>query len=246
LVSDESPGTTFYKPQTEIEDVEGLAKLWGDMTDDLKEMFAHSVSDKMDYVRSKIKDFGNILHYPRDLKRATPEVQCADGPVVHNMKTKEGLLPRGTVVVSGARTVHAGPECHGYRAIIFFSASPPAMSDEEKYHTDTQFSGPALLMDMIIVLWEVLTVPQRIYLLHKVCDYVEAYRGVKNNSHAHFCEKAYPTYRQFLETVESKEWQSRGKEYKDSYIETFARTRGEKLPKAAAALQPKGRRKSRK
>ena len=80
-------------------------------------------------------------------------------------KTK--LLPAGTLLSLPGGIAHAGPAGDGFRAVLFFSSSPPGM---EEYDPDVQYCKTTIVSDIILYTWGSLDSADRQYLLKKWAD----------------------------------------------------------------------------
>jgi hypothetical protein len=246
MVSHNCPATQFFETATEITDVEGVINQWKDVPEELKQHWRESTSEGIEKMREQLEGFVSLLIRPKEMLEKRAEVantvhsggqgdaQVAtsdqvvgsgeDQPCRKAAKAarKKQLIPSGAVVVSGARTIHAGPKCEHYRSLIFFTATPPESSKSETYDPDLQLSGTTLIGNMIIASWDGLSFPSRLYLLKKFEEYVLAYQSIKTNTHTHFEEKDWPQLHNFIKTLESKEWKSFSEQKKMVYFTQFA------------------------
>jgi hypothetical protein len=164
-VSEQIPCTITYQTPTNIQCANDLRSAgWDDMPQELEE--AMNVPESG--IPEHLKSFGNVLHN-----------------VIEPCETDTPLLERGAVSCLPGSVLHAGPECDTFRAILFFSGS---LDVDVQYNPDVQFFAPLLLAELIPAMWHKLTdnLQSRIYLLTKLADYVEQYRGW--HVYRHFAE----------------------------------------------------------
>ncbi len=220
MVSEACPVTKFWDTEPEINDVEGLEKLWGDIPHDLKTLFLEESPEMID-IRTLIQDFGNVLYRPSNMKVRLPQVH--DGE--ESVGEVEEKLKRGTIVISGARTVHAGPAWGGYRAILFFTAAPKHLPEDERYDPNIQESGVTLLSEIIMRTWKRTNKEGRMFMLKKLCELVDEYKMKKIYFQKHFHKKFEAEYRDFLKNIEMTTWpQKKLKRSKEEYLDWFATT----------------------
>uniref|UniRef100_A0A7S1VHK1 Uncharacterized protein n=1 Tax=Grammatophora oceanica TaxID=210454 RepID=A0A7S1VHK1_9STRA len=67
-------------------------------------------------------------------------------------------LQAGTLMSLPGGVIHAGPPAHGFRVVLFFSASPKDQISDQivAYHPDTQYTRPGLWGEIISYVWDVL------------------------------------------------------------------------------------------
>ena len=134
MFSDKSKGTLEYEtigPDLREGEV-NIRTVWPDMSKSLE-----TATQEDTGLPKLINEFGKLL-FP---------VVCVN--TKRRGKTK--LLPAGTLLSLPGGIAHAGPAGDGFRAVLFFSSSPPGM---EEYDPDVQYCKTTIVSDIILYTWE--------------------------------------------------------------------------------------------
>jgi hypothetical protein len=95
-------------------------------------------------------------------------------------------LPAGTVLSLPGGQLHAGPACHDFRIVLFWTAHGSAHS---VYHPDIQYFDGLLLAELMLPIWRFITVEDRYRFLKHLYPVTQRYKGLwghfPNNIHFH-------------------------------------------------------------
>jgi hypothetical protein len=195
MITNMSPGTLVFSPTHAIRTVTDVNNhVWKDMPSTLKATIQHDTT-----VTSLLSQFGNILC--PDIKpvkyweQTTGESiggdskemrqECVTNSHTSCSTTNDAIsviLSTGALLSLPGSEIHAGPSSSKYRAVLFFTACPDK-TNTIPYHTDTQYFAPSLCCDMIYLLWNDLSIPDRIYLLYRLMDSINVTKFENLESH---------------------------------------------------------------
>ncbi len=180
MITDNSPGTSVYVTPHSIRTVMDVKNhVWKDMSSTMfTAMEQHAI------VTSMLSQFGDVLSPSmeqeqywktcNDTKKENEDIVegTTEQPpnTTHEVTTSSDVLfPTGTLLSLPGSEIHAGPASSKYRTVLFFSACPD-MTNTIPYHPDTQYFSPLLCCDFVCLLWNNLSIDDRIYLLNRLID----------------------------------------------------------------------------
>jgi len=243
VLTDKSPGTIAYTVPHNITTVDDIRQhLWPDLPDSVAQALQNN-----EHARNWIAEFGLTLYKNHQM---TVQQEVNSNSNNNNSQQQQqplSLLPLGSLLTLPGSHLHAGPKSTKYRCILFFSGWRRG-STVPQYHPDMQYFGPLLIADLIAVLFDVLTVPDRLYLLYKLDDvirtYQNLYRHLNDPAMSEYCcsiilidyciivmlfpsLKHHSLYFRFAEKfTKALAWGQYGAGGKKELMETFARGQG--------------------
>ena len=181
IVTDHSPGTSVYVTPHSIRTVTDVKNhVWKDMSSTMfNAMKQHAI------VTSLLSQFGDVLcpsmelvqYWKHGNDRKEENNDMVEGTSEPPPNTTHGecttsnevFFPTGTLLSLPGSEIHAGPASSKYRTVLFFSACPD-MTNTIPYHPDTQYFSPLLCCDFVCLLWNNLSIDDRIYILNRLID----------------------------------------------------------------------------
>ena len=154
-LTDKTPATLSYETRHHIETVDDLRKHeWKDMPDTVARAMR---GDR--HCRQLLKQFGDTLNTERS------EIK------------QHRLLRRGTLLTLPGSVMHAGPKSRSYRCLLFFSGWRKG-SAVASYNPDIQYFGPLLCADLFALLYEKLSVVDRLYMIRQLDAFLSEYKNL--------------------------------------------------------------------
>lgn len=103
-------------------------------------------------------------------------------------------VPVGAVISIPGSILHGGPHTDGFRMVLFFTASPDHM---EPYNADVQWFDGLLLGELVLRLWNGITVNDRIAILQKLNIVVQR----MDTLFLHFHQPECATLQKFMQDI---------------------------------------------
>jgi hypothetical protein len=178
IVTDKSPSTLYYEvpKHNRIQNGTDLFNIWKTIDDTIPDALANLMKDDPD-LNDKLRCYGSVFNVTNNEKD--------EG--LKYIRHKQDHVPAGTVLSLPGGQVHAGPASkNGFRAVMFFSATPGIDSETEMYDPDTQYSSVLLAGTTMQLFWRRYHIDQasRVYLLKRLKMYLQntSLSGTSQNS----------------------------------------------------------------
>lgn len=206
MITDAGPGTLLFETNRTIKTGNDLAKLWNEFEGQLVPANIIAFLNCNIQAKKLLRDFGNVL---------IPE------KILQSVQQGFTTASVGSLLSLPGSVVHAGPKSKGFRAVLFFSASPihSPHGTVAEYDPDDQYTSVLLLGRLLIMLWdkEGIGYNERHYILQMLVRYIQE-APIKRQSARHFEDGKL---KNFIATVEGGKL-SRKK--LDHFVEKMARS----------------------
>lgn len=184
VLTNNAPGTTIYLPTGNvISNMEEFVDFLYKDTGLPNHTGFHKAYEKQQQLRQMLSDYGKCLCTVNRSYRVA--VRTLD-------------VPTGTVMASPGSTLHAGPGCEEFRAIMFFIGRPPLGVE---YNDAVQYFDGGMLGTIVLLTWKYLTDRDKTVLLEKIAGIVGEFPNLSRHFEFDDTDPKYPTFVRFLKQL---------------------------------------------